>query len=215
MPNRPKAPAPLPDQRTPTYEPTDLRVLPRDLGALFAERPLIQGESEADYDLLLSKVTQAVEPTDMVEAVRVKDYTDLTWDTERLKRLKAGLLMAARKKAIDRLHAETSGPHLGVSEPLTAGYTKAWLQGEPEAIEKFNRLLAARGLDLNSIMAVALSESLGDIERIDRMIASNDARRHRILVEIEQRREAKARQRRTLADEVTTVSWRDRGPNQR
>ncbi|MBL0406262.1 hypothetical protein JKG68_20080 [Microvirga aerilata] len=195
-------------------QPTDVHVLPRDLGPLFAHRPLILGESEANYDLLLSKATKAVAPTDVVEDVWVKDIADLTWDAERGKRLKASLLMTARKKALDRLIAQTDGPHLQSAEPLTSAYTNAWLQGEPAAVETFNRLLAERGLDVNSVMALALSECLGDIERIDRMIASAEARRNRILLEIELRREVKARQQRST-EEVTTVSWRaGAGPNQ-
>jgi len=215
MAKRPQPPASAQDQRPPPVEPTDVRVLPRDLGPLFAHRPVIQGEAEADYDLLLSKVTAAVAPTDAVDDVWVKDITDLTWEAERGKRLKASLLMAARKKALDRLIAETYGPYLQSAEPLKSAYTNAWLQGQPAAVEKFNRLLAERGLDLNSVMALALSASLSDIERIDRMIASAEARRNRILLEIERRREAKARQQRTIADDVTAVSWRSPGPNQR
>src|SRR4051794_40678372 len=77
----------------------DLHVLPRDLGSLFPERPLIAGESEGEYDDLLSKVTSAVAPADVIEAVWVKDIVDLIWESQRLRRLKASLLMAARKQA--------------------------------------------------------------------------------------------------------------------
>jgi hypothetical protein len=179
------------------------------------ERSLIQGESEADYDLLLSKVTAAVAPRDAIEDIRVKEVTDLTWEAERWKRLKASRLMAARKKGFDRLIAETNGPHLQSAEALKSAYTNAWLQGEPAAVEKFNRLLAERGLDLNSAMAMALSECLDDIERYDRMIASAEARRNRALFEIERRRETIARHQRTLAEEVTAVSYRSAGLNRR
>src|SRR5687768_2971194 len=51
MAKRPQPPAPAQGQRSPAVEPTDVQVFPRDLGPLFTERPLIQGESEADYDL--------------------------------------------------------------------------------------------------------------------------------------------------------------------
>ncbi|ANY79514.1 hypothetical protein BB934_15845 [Microvirga ossetica] len=117
MAKRPQPPASAQGQRSPAVEPTDVHVLPRDLGPLFAERPLIQGESKADYDLLLSKVTAAVAPTDAIDDVWVKDIADLTWEVERGKRLKASLLMAARKKALDRLIAETNGPSLQSADP--------------------------------------------------------------------------------------------------
>jgi hypothetical protein len=215
MAKRHQPPAPAQDQHSPAVEPTDLHVLPRDLGPLFTERPLIQGESEADYDLLLSKVTAAVAPTDAIDDIAVKDITDLTWDLERNKRLKASRLMVARKKALDRLIAETNGPHLQSAEPLKAAYTNSWLQGDPAAVETMNRLLAERGLDLNAVMAMALSECLPEIEHYDRTIASAEAQRNRILMAIERRRETAARLQRTRADEVTTVSWRGPGPNTR
>jgi hypothetical protein len=215
MAKRPQPPAPAQDQRSPPADATDVHALPRDLGPLFAERPLIQGESEADYDLMLSKVTAAVAPTDAIEDIRVKEVTDLTWDAERCKRLKASRLMAAFKKGFDRLIAETNGPHLKSAEPLKAAYTNALLQGVPAAVETFNRLLAERGLDLNAVMAMALSECLSDIERYDRMIASAEARRNRVLLEIERRRETIARHQRIRAEEVTTVSYRNAGLNQR
>jgi hypothetical protein len=215
MAKRPNPPAASPAQPAPTVEPTDVHVLPRDLGPLFTVRPLIQGESAADYDVMLSKVTAAVGPKDAIEDIRVKEVTDLTWEAERLKRLKASRLMAARKKGFDRLIAETNGPHLKSAEPLKAAYTNALLQGEPAAVETFNRLLAERGLDLNAVMAMALSECLSDIERYDRMIASAEARRNRVLLEIDRRRETLARHQRTVAEEVTTVSYRNAGWNQR
>lgn len=215
MARRPQPPTPAQDQHSPAVEPTDIHVFPRDLGPLFSERPLIQGESEADYDLLLSKVTAAIAPTDAIEEIRVKEVTDHTWDIERWKRLKASRLMAARKKGLDRLIAETNGPDFQSTAPLKAAYTEAWLQGEPAAVETMNRLLAARGLDLNAVMAMALSECLSDVERYDRLIASAEARRNRVLLEIERRRETLARWQRTVAEQVTSVSYRNAGLNQR
>ncbi len=215
MAKRPQPPAPAPKQGAPAADPTDLHVLLRDLGPLFAERPLIPGEAEADYDLLLSKVAAAVAPTDAIEELRVKEVTDHTWDIERWKRLKASRLMAARKKGLDRLITETNGPYLQSAEPLKAAYTSALLQGDPAAVETFNRLLAERGLDLNAVMAMALSECLSDIERCDRLIASAEARRNRVLLEIERRRETLARWQRTVAEQVTAVSYRNAGLNQR
>ena len=215
MTRRSKPSAPTQPQRSPAVEPTDVHVVPRDLGRLFTDRPLISGESEFDYDLLLSKVTAAVAPSDAIEEMWVRDITDLAWDMERGKRLKASRLMVARKKALDRLIAETHGPHVQSAEPLRAAYTNAWLQGEPVAVEVFNRLLAQRGLNLNSLMALALSECLNDIERYDRMITTAEARRNRILLDIERRREAAARRQRLQAEEVPALPSYHAGLNQR
>jgi hypothetical protein len=76
----------------------NLHVLSRDLGSLFAQRPLITGESEDEYDDLLSKVTSAVAPVDMIEAVWVKHIVDLIWEAQRLRRLKPASLWWAAPK---------------------------------------------------------------------------------------------------------------------
>ncbi len=72
-----------------------------------------------------------------------------------------------------------------------------------------------RGLNLNSLMAMALSESLSDIERYDRMITTAEARRNRILLDIERRREAAARRQRLQAEEVPALPSYHAGLNQR
>jgi hypothetical protein len=185
---------------------SDLRVLPRDLGSLFAQRPLIAGESEDEYDELLSRVTSAVAPADVIEAMWVKDIVDLMWESQRLRRLKASLLMVARKKAIDHLSELAEGRMGG----MPTGFFSGFGSGEPkkfvQSMEEAERKLMKNGLDMNSIMAQALSDRLGDVERIDRMIASADARRNKVLAEIDRRREALARRLRAVSTDVTDLA---------
>ncbi len=188
----------------------DVRVLPRDLGPLFAQPPLIEGEIEAEYDELMSKVTTTIAPSDDIEAIWVKDIVDLVWESHRLKRFKASLLMASRKKAIDHLMAQTSRSMDDTTRDLYSGYAASWLTGEAAAVEKLEGLFAKRQLDMNSILAQALADRLSEVERIDRMIASADARRNKALADIEGRREAKARRHRANADDVTDIPWRTR-----
>ena len=57
--------------------PADIRRHPKDLGVLFAKRPLVLGEVEADYDEHLSRVTTAVKAADAIETLWVKDVVDL------------------------------------------------------------------------------------------------------------------------------------------
>jgi hypothetical protein len=184
-------------------EAVDVRVRPRDLGTLFAEAPLIQGENEADYDTLLERVTMDVAPMDVIEAMWIKDIVDLIWDTYRLRRLKAGLLMSARRKAVHRIIelAEIEGDDQEIDRLWNAA--DDWLRREPSAEQELDRAFAPYGFNVNSIMAQALSHCLGDLERIERLIASQDARRIKLLTEIERRREALARRLRKTADDIT------------
>ncbi|MFC4172936.1 hypothetical protein ACFOYU_12840 [Microvirga sp. GCM10011540] len=181
----------------------EFHVLPRDLGSFFAQRPLIQGERQEEYDALLAKVTAAVAPTDIVEAVWVKDVVDLIWEAQRLRRLRASLLMLARKEAVLWL----LGPqHLRTRNEAHVSLVEGWLAGDRAASQRLESLLAEHGLDLESIMAQALASRLRQVERIDQMIASADARRARVLVELERRREALARRLRMASAGITEIA---------
>lgn len=182
-------------------------ILSGDLGALFSKRPIILGEDEHAYDAFLLQVTRAVEPTDTIEEIWVRDIVDLAWDSQRLRRMKAGILSVARKKALERIFYETDSPgELMMDEAYyTQELAAKWLNGDKESTDVVMMTLRQRDLDLDSIMAQALSDKLNEIERIDRMIASADARRNRVISEIERRRESLARRLRTAVDNATDV----------
>jgi hypothetical protein len=110
----------------------ETHVHPRDLGSLFAKRPLILGEAEADYDELVSKVTVAVRPASAIEAMLVKDVVDLMWESQQFRRLKTSLLMTAAKSALIRLLCTLKDFDSG--KPLT-----------PEGAELTDRMFVAGG----------------------------------------------------------------------
>jgi hypothetical protein len=58
----------------------------------FGPPPLIAGEDPAAYDDLLERFTAAIKPTDVLEEMWMRDSVDLTWETQRLRHLKAALL---------------------------------------------------------------------------------------------------------------------------
>src|SRR5215469_4862671 len=64
----------------------------------FGPAPLAEGEDAEAYDELLLRVSSGVKPHDILEEIWVRDVVDLTWETLRLRRLKAAVLtMSARK----------------------------------------------------------------------------------------------------------------------
>jgi hypothetical protein len=56
------------------------------------------------------------------------------------------------------------------------------------------RKLSERGLDDRAVQAVTFMLYLDVIERIDRMIGIAEARRHRVLLELDRRRESRPKQ---------------------
>jgi hypothetical protein len=191
----------------------DFHVHPADLGSLFAKRPLVLGEVEADYDTLLAKVTAAVKPADIVEAMWVKDVVDLMWEAQRLRRLRASLLMKAGRESLANLltKSKNAGRMDGGCLFTIPELIAAYVAGDTTALAQVDLILREGGLDIHTLMARALAERLDDIERIERLISGADARRNRVLGEIERRRDVFARRLRLTVQEVTDVPFSKSG----
>ena len=191
----------------------DGRISLHDLGPLFTKRPLIIGEDEAEYDDLLSKLTAAVRPTDVIETLWVQDLVDLALETKRLWRLRAGLLMAAANSILVR--ALMGAKDLHSDEPIGRDYAEGMandvVNGSKIAFAEVSEILAGDATDLSAIMAEALASRLGDIERFDRLIVSAETRRSRILAEIERHRGGLAHRLRAAPD-LTDVTWVETSP---
>jgi hypothetical protein len=66
---------------------------------------------------------------------------------------------------------------------------KRWARCEPKALKEVERLLASAGLTMDDVMAQTLALKLDEVERIDRLIASAEARRNNCLHELARHRE--------------------------
>jgi hypothetical protein len=178
----------------------DILTTLNNLGMLFAKRPLALGESEQDYDDFLRKVSLTVQPGDIIETLWVKDIVDLRWETMRLRRLQASLLMsAARIILANLLRTENAGLIDGVQVFTVPDLLNAFMAGDDKAVAEVERVLARRGQDMDAIMAQALVEKLDQISAIDRMVTGADGRRNKVLQEIDRRRDAFARRLRAAA----------------
>ncbi len=183
----------------------NLHLCPANLGSLFAKRPLVLGEEEADYDGWLSRITAAIKPVDIFESMWVKDITDLTWEAQRLRRLKTEMLVQAGQGVVEDLLRAASGAGLiNNTHYSISGLATGYRLGSVGSVMQVNWVLRRLGLDADAIMARALSNRLDAVERIERMLAGIEARRNRVLGEIERRRESYIRQSRRIADDIDT-----------
>jgi hypothetical protein len=151
--------------------------------ASFGPRPLINGENSAEYDALLTRVSAAVHPADILEDIWVRDIVDLTWEAWRYRRLKAELMAINAHKALSAVLDPLMGWRGG--QALIAD----WTARKPEAIKRIDAILESAGRTMDSVMAQSLSIKLDDIERIDRMIALAEARRNAALRELDAHQE--------------------------
>src|SRR6266436_7330181 len=96
--------------------------------ALLGPRPLIDGEDETNYDVILERISADVAPADFVEEIWVRNVVDLVWDSVRLRRLKSQLLQAAAHEGLERLLAS-------VIDWMQAGpLARKWALGDEEAM---------------------------------------------------------------------------------
>jgi hypothetical protein len=151
---------------------------------VFADAPVILGENPADYTQLTSKVLAAVRPGDFIEEMLVRDVIDLFWEVTRLRRLKTGLLNANMGKGIEEILNSVRY----VDREDNDWLARDWRAGDKKARDSVAELLAAAGLSMEAVMGQTLSLSIDSIDRMDRMIASAEARRGNALREIERHR---------------------------
>ena len=164
--------------------------------------PLLEGEDAAAYDELLGRISGAVKPSDIFEEIWVQDIVDLVWEVVRLRRLSANLMTATAHKAVQTI-LEPFVPDYCEREDLA----KAWGTRDKAAVKEVDELLAAAGMSIDAVMAQTLSINLDDIERIDRMIATAEARRNLIMREIERHRATWAQDLRQAAQQAEDVEF--------
>jgi hypothetical protein len=168
--------------------------------ALFGPPPLIEGEDPAAYDDLLTRISGALKPADILEDIWVRDVVDLTWEVLRLRRLKANLMAATAYQGLRT-----------ILEPLIqegAGYLpEEWALRIPSAVKQVERILKSAGLTADAIMAHTLTENLDQFERIERMIAMAEARRNAALRELERHRATLANTLRPTVEQIEEAEF--------
>ena len=175
---------------------------------IFGPAPILRGEDKKAFDLLFKQVSALVTPSDIVERIWVNDIVVLTWEILRHRRSKQGLIELIMKQTLTLLLGVMvpRGNDMVPFDPIA----KKWIQEDPETLEFVDELLAAKGFTMNTVRAQAFAFKLGDIERIERLIAAAEVRRNRALSEIDYRRDFARRMRKTIdevdGNEIKTVN---------
>jgi len=160
---------------------TSLQTLPLVLNA---PPPVIAGEQAAAFEDLWARMVASVKPTDPIEDMWVRDVADLVWEVLRLRRLKAQLLDISACQGMTEVLR-------GLGEEYPAILARRWAAREPTAIGDIKERLANAGLGMDVVMAGALAARVEAYERIERMLATAEARRAAALLALDERRDAK------------------------
>jgi hypothetical protein len=168
-----------------------------------APAPLLPGEDQSEYNKLTAQFLAAAKPRDFIEEILARDAIDLSWEVLHLRRLKVGLLRMAGGAGVRSVAHE-----LGFKGSVY-DFAAKWMSGDAKTRKRFDEILKKGDLGMGDVMAEALSSAIDAFERIDRMLASAEARRNNALRELDRHREALGAAMRRAVNEVEDVEFRD------
>jgi protein tyrosine phosphatase (PTP) superfamily phosphohydrolase (DUF442 family) len=180
----------------------------------------LRTESEEDFEKLVDELERAVQPTNFVELMYVHDVAVRTWDIMRHRRNKAGIINNAFHAALENfLQRYLSPPKAAfyTLEEISADRLVAnrlaydWFYSQ-EAKDQVSGLLEEAGFNMQAIEAEAVRLALADIEKLDGLIASAEARRDKYLRSLARSEDGLATKleesstRRLAADSVPSIA---------
>ena len=198
-----KSPSP---SLTSTVAPPAANALDRVIA--IAPAPLLPGEEEADYTEVAVRLVSAAKPRDAIEEFLIRDAIDLTWEILRLRRAKVGILKASMNTGVEEvLKALSPDPEMLFGR--FRGLSSRWMAGDKSARKEVEAALHKAQLSFNDITAKTLESKLYSFERLDRMLASAEARRNIALREIDRHRSAFGTAVRQSIEQVEDAEFRD------
>ena len=173
--------------------------------SLFGPPPIIDGEDSTAYDELLSRISDAVAPTDFIEEIWVRDLADVTWTLLiRLRRVQAAFLEAeiyddvneaasSIAEADPKLIEGTKEQKQEMERLLGSESELSWaalIEQNPRANEKYQNFwdAAESTLDKDAIQAKVMVHNLDTIERIENLIRVAQQRIDAIIREMDRHR---------------------------
>jgi hypothetical protein len=172
---------------------------------------LLPGENEANYASLAKRIVGAAKPQDTIEELLTRDVIDLSWEILRLRRAKVGILNSSMNAGVEAaLKALGHGPESSFDLVNYNGdLSRRWMAGDKNARKEVEAALNKAGLSIDDVTARTLERKLESFERLDRILASTEARRNNALREIDRHRSASGAAIRQAIDEAEDVEFRD------
>jgi hypothetical protein len=169
---------------------------------LLGPPPVIAGEDAQEFWELLERVRDDVKPDDMLEEIWVRDAVELVWEARRLRRLKASVFEVGAHEGLARVLR----PFVDSLE--ADELAEKWLRRHRK-LKEVDERLAAAGLSMDAVMAETLASRLDDVERIERMIATVEARLAAALREIDRHRAVLAERLRGATQEIADAEYKE------
>jgi hypothetical protein len=152
--------------------------------------PLLLTESKDEFKLIHNALNDEIKPRGIIEQIYVEDIAYLVWEVLRLRRSKTAIVNLAFRAALTEVVTQLSrepGEREHQVRPHSEKLAHKWFS-DPDVKEQIAELLQEFNLDEAAIEAEAFRKSTDDLEQIDRLMASAEARRDKALVRIAQYR---------------------------
>jgi hypothetical protein len=173
---------------------------------------LLEGEDPDKYNQLLESVSSAVEPADIFERAFVRTVVNLIWEAGRYRRLIADTLAAAEQEALERLlrhllYGKDTPFMFDGNDPDTPlsiksqALSRQYVLRRQAAVEEVDAILASAGFNQETVKAEAFSLRLREIESLNRLVTSAEARMKITLREIDRHRKGFGQQLRRAIEQ--------------
>ena len=171
----------------------------------FWKPPLLRSESAAEFEAFQREIENELKPQGLIKQRLIREYVYLEWDIQRLRLCKASMIEAGSRPALQHLLEQVVGDDSGSFDDIadrTEDVSVLYFRNEkvkPTVLQ----VLAQFGLDEFAIVAQAMRDALPNLELIERMLASLERRRTRLLLLIAQYDEGLAQRTRENADRMS------------
>ena len=146
--------------------------------ALLPKLPLLITESADEFDALRDAFKQEIKPRGIIEQMYVHDICAIVWEILRLRRCKVIIINSAFRSALENLLKQLlrqPGQYEYQVEDEAQTLAQSWFTDQ-EAKKQISEILDRFGLDEFAIEAEAIRRSSSDVELLDRMLTSLEAR---------------------------------------
>ena len=156
--------------------------------------PLIPGEYSETYEDLHRRFVATLKPADVLEETWVREAAELTWEIQRLRRIKANMLSGCASEGLEKVLLSLNAP-----DYITTSY--GWAARDPQAIRRVDAALSSAGFTIDTIMARTYLQRLVEMDRIERIATALEILRNKTLQQIRRHRAPfTERMRRAVAD---------------
>jgi hypothetical protein len=166
--------------------------------------PVLMNESAHDLDRIRETLNNETQPRGVIEQLYLLDYAELTFEILRLRRWKIAILNTNFVPAIETVIWQLllqSGHNPGEASATAKDIAQRWFADKQ--VRKYGtRLLRQYRLDVSAIEAEAFRKSAKQIDQIDKLLASAESRRSKVLREIAAYRNGLAQQLEKSANRI-------------